>query len=100
MDDATHYAVKTGVADMPRHIRNAVAMNGGVTMEMPAVEALQVARAIENGIAPVRVAIVYRDAPLSRFEVFLHTLTLGLCMFGFVGDAALGLIDLIRMVLP
>lgn len=99
MGDRVEYSAEAKLEEFPRHIRNIVAMGGGVAICPNDKDALRLARAIERGLDPDRITIVYRDAPMSRWEAVLHTLALGLCMFGFMGDAVLALIDLARLMI-
>lgn len=90
------------LSDLPRTLRTAsvVGPQVVVTLELSDKSCLALARIIEDGLRPDRVSIHYRDAPLPGFAVAILTFSLGLTMIGVAGDAALGLIDLARLVLP
>lgn len=85
---------------LPGALRTAVCVNPQVELQLTAKGALHLARVIERGVEPDRVVILYRDAPLPGFAVAILTFSVGLSVIGLAGDAALGLIDLARLVLP
>ena len=90
------------LSDLPATFRLAACTYATPTVEvtLSAKSCIHLASAIERGMDHDRVTIVYRDAPMPRWEAVLHTFFLGLAMFGFMGDAVLALIDLARAVLP
>lgn len=76
-DQILHYEAEGDVlADLPRHLRNSVAMGGGATWQFGDQIALRLARTIERAQEPPAVIVVDRTPPFASLAIFFFGLML------------------------
>lgn len=72
----TYEAEGDVLSDLPRHLRNSVAMGGNATWEFGDKLALRLARTIERGLDAPRIVVVDRTPPFAALAILFWGLML------------------------